>query len=117
MRAEYDFSKGKRGVFRKYFPPGATVVALDEDVRRQFPTGAAVNRALRSLAKSRRGGPRAHFDFATGKRGAFLKRFPTGVTLVALHEDVRTWFPTAKVVNKTLRSLTKAKHTVGHRKP
>ena len=109
--------KGKRGVFKKHFPPGATVVALDEDVRQQFPTGAAVNRALRSLAKASRAGPRAHLDFATGKRGAFLKRFPTGVTLVTLHEDVRRWFPTAAVVNKTLRSLAKAKHSVKHREP
>ena len=30
--AEYDFSTGKRGVFRKRFPTGVTLIALDEDV-------------------------------------------------------------------------------------
>src|ERR1051325_7728645 len=77
MRAEYDFSKGKRGVYVKHFPPGATVIALDEDIRLEFPTRAAVNKALRSLARGKQ--LRAHMDFATGKRGAFLKRFPTGM--------------------------------------
>ena len=52
MRAEYDFSNGKRGVFVKRFPPGVTFVALDEDVRKSFPTEAAVNKALRSLARA-----------------------------------------------------------------
>ena len=54
---------------------------------------------------------RAHYDFSTGKRGAFLKRFPTGVTLIALDEDVRKQFPTAAAVNKALRSLVRAKLT------
>jgi hypothetical protein len=53
MRAEYDFSTGKRGAFLTRFPAGVTLVALDEDVRKQFPTAAAVNKALRSLAKTK----------------------------------------------------------------
>ena len=53
MRKEYDFSKGKRGVFLKYFPPGATLIASDEDVRKQFPTRAVANKALRALAKTK----------------------------------------------------------------
>jgi hypothetical protein len=53
MRAEYDFSTGKRGAFLKRFPTGVTLIALDEDVRREFPTAAAVNKALRSLAKTK----------------------------------------------------------------
>ena len=53
MRAEYDFSTGKRGVFLKRFPTGVTLIALDEDVRREFPTAAAVNKALRALAKTK----------------------------------------------------------------
>jgi len=48
-------------------------------------------------------------DFATGRRGAFLKRFPTGVTLFALDEDVRKHFPTAAKANKALRSLARIK--------
>ena len=107
MRAEYDFSKGKRGVYVKHFPPGATVIALDEDIRPEFPTRAAVNKALRSLARGKQ--LRAHMDFATGKRGAFLKRFPTGMTLVALDEDVRKYFPSAAKANKALRSLAKTR--------
>jgi hypothetical protein len=118
MRAEYDFSNGKRGVFVKRFPPGVTFVALDEDIRKSFPTEAAVNDALRALAKAVRTARtltpretkdprRAHFDFATGTRGAFLKRFPTGVTLIALDKDVQKKFPTAAAANRALRPLAK----------
>jgi hypothetical protein len=60
---------------------------------------------------------RAHYDFSTGKRGAFLKRFPTGVTLIALDEDVRKQFPTAAAVNKALRSLVRTKRTARRPKP
>ena len=58
MRAQYDFSTGKRGAFLKRFPTGVTLIALDEDVRKQFPTAAAVNKALRSLAKTQRSAKR-----------------------------------------------------------
>ena len=112
MRKEGDFSKGKRGAFWKHFPPGTTIVALDEELRPEFATETAVNRALRSIVRERRkkGIPlRAHLDFATGKRGSFLKRFPTGMMLVVLAEDVRKEFPTAKQVNKALRSLARTK--------
>lgn len=60
---------------------------------------------------------RAHYDFSTGKRGAFLKRFPTGVTLIALDEDVRREFPTAAAVNKALRALVKTKQAARPPKP
>ena len=60
---------------------------------------------------------RAHYDFSTGKRGAFLKRFPTGVTLIALDEDVRKEFPTAAAVNKALRALAKTKRAARRPKP
>lgn len=53
MRTEYDFSTGTRGAFLKRFPTGVTLIALDEDVRREFPTAAAVNKALRALAKTK----------------------------------------------------------------
>jgi hypothetical protein len=53
MRAEYDFSTGKRGAFLKRFPTGVTLIALDEDVRKEFPTAAAVNKALRSISKTK----------------------------------------------------------------
>ena len=58
MRAHYDFSTGKRGAFLKRFPTGMPLIALDEDVRREFPTAAAVNRALRSLVRTKRTAPR-----------------------------------------------------------
>ena len=60
---------------------------------------------------------RAEYDFSTGKRGAFLKRFPTGVTLIALDEDVRREFPTAAAVNKALRALVKTKQVARRSKP
>ena len=59
MRAEYDFSTGKRGAFLKRFPTGVTLIALDEDVRKEFPTAAAVNKALRSLAKTKQAARRS----------------------------------------------------------
>jgi hypothetical protein len=111
MRANYDFSHARRGVFLKHFPPGGLVIALDEDVRRQFPTRVAVNKALRAVARTKP--MRAHIDFATGKRGAFLKRFPTGVALLALDDDVRRHFPTAAAANKALRALIGKRKAAG----
>jgi len=115
MRDEYDFSNGERGRYLKRFPPGATVIALDEDVRKRFPTAALVNEALRSCpapeksarATAKRDVSRAHLDFETGARGSFLKRFPTGMTLVPLDNDVQERFCTAAAANRALRALMK----------
>ena len=47
MRAEYDFSGGVRGKYAGRFTAGSNVVVLDPDVAAAFPTGRAVNAALR----------------------------------------------------------------------
>jgi hypothetical protein len=51
MREEYDFSGGVRGKYASRFPPDANVVLLDPDVAEVFPDSAAVNDALRALAR------------------------------------------------------------------
>jgi hypothetical protein len=51
MRAEYDFSKGKRNKYAARFATGVTVVVLDPDVAEAFPDSVAVNQALRGLAE------------------------------------------------------------------
>ena len=51
IRPEYDFSKGRPNPYATRFRAGVTVVALDADVAETFPDAAAVNDALRALAK------------------------------------------------------------------
>ncbi len=53
MRREYDFSQGVRGKYAKRFSEGTNLVLLDPDVAAEFPTAAAVNKALREVLKSR----------------------------------------------------------------
>jgi len=56
MRAEYrfDYSKAKRGkYFKRLLKAGSNVVVLERDVAREFPDSASVNRALRSMLKSK----------------------------------------------------------------
>jgi hypothetical protein len=50
MRAEYDFSKGVRGVTASRYREGTNVVVLDPTVMDVFPDSEAVNEALRALA-------------------------------------------------------------------
>ena len=60
MRPEYDFSRAKRGVTAGRYAQGTNIVHLDPDLRRRFPSSAAVNEALRTfvrLVKTRRTGP------------------------------------------------------------
>ena len=52
MRDEYDFSGAVRGKYAERFAEGSNVVVLDPDVAEVFSDGAAVNEALRVLAKS-----------------------------------------------------------------
>lgn len=54
MRALYDFRGGARGKYAKRFAAGTSIVVLDPDVARAFPTQAKVNAALRSLMRRRR---------------------------------------------------------------
>jgi hypothetical protein len=51
MRAEYDFSKGRRNKYAGRLAASVTVVVLDADVAEAFPDSKAVNAALRSLAE------------------------------------------------------------------
>jgi hypothetical protein len=51
MRAEYDFSKGVRGFYALRKAGGCRIVILDPDVAKMFPTGQAVNSALRILGE------------------------------------------------------------------
>ena len=78
MRAEYDFdySKAERGrYYKRLLKEGSNVVVLDRDVAREFPNSAAVNRALRSVLKSktqrrRAIGPAGTREKARAGRGA-----------------------------------------------
>ena len=57
MRAEYDFdySKAVRGkYYKRLLKGGSNIVVLDRDVARAFPDSASVNKALRSVLKSKR---------------------------------------------------------------
>jgi hypothetical protein len=53
MLPEYDFSKGVRGKYAARFAEGTNLVLLAPDVAAEFPTADAVNRALRTVIKSR----------------------------------------------------------------
>ncbi len=61
LRSEYDLSKlegGVRGKYFKRYSAGTNLVLLQPDVARAFPTGEAVNEALRQLARSTKPGVR-----------------------------------------------------------
>ena len=51
MRREYDFSGGVRGVTAKRYALGSNIVAIDPSVMDVFPDAAAVNEALRTMAR------------------------------------------------------------------
>jgi hypothetical protein len=70
MRAEYDFSKGKRNRYAGRFSTGVTVVVLDPDVAELFPDSGSVNQALRGLAQNaRRPGKKATSRRRTARQG------------------------------------------------
>ena len=54
MRTHYDFSGGVRGKYVQRLAKGATIVVLDRDLAKIFPTSKAVNDALRVLAEAGR---------------------------------------------------------------
>ena len=56
MRPSYDFSKGVRGKYAARYRKGSNVVVLAPDVAATFKTSAAVNKALRQVARARRAG-------------------------------------------------------------
>ena len=62
LRAEYDFSTLGRGVRGKYYrraTSGTNLVLIDPDLARTFPTGKAVNDALRLLVRAASSTPAA----------------------------------------------------------
>jgi hypothetical protein len=56
LRDEYDFSRGVRGKYAQRFERGSNVVVLDPDVAAEFPSGEAVNEALREELRRRKAG-------------------------------------------------------------
>jgi hypothetical protein len=50
MWMEYDFSRGVRGNYARWYAQGTNVVVLEPDVARIFPNAEAVNRSLQALA-------------------------------------------------------------------
>jgi hypothetical protein len=73
MGAEYkfDYSKAVRGkYYKRLAKEGSNVVVLDRDVAKAFPDSAAVNKALRSLLKTRRARRPAPEQRATRRQAA-----------------------------------------------
>jgi hypothetical protein len=50
MRAEHDFSKGKRGITAARYAEGTNVAVIDPELLDVFPDGASINETLRALA-------------------------------------------------------------------
>jgi hypothetical protein len=50
---------------------------------------------------------RREYDFSSGVRGKFAKRFLAGHNLVLLDPDVAEMFPTSDAVNDALRALVR----------
>ncbi len=48
---------------------------------------------------------RAEYDFSSGFRGKYAKRYAQGANVVLLAPDVAKVFPTAEAVNESLRAL------------
>jgi hypothetical protein len=51
MRPEYDFSSGVRGRYFEAYKQSTNIIVLEPDVAEVFQDSAAVNEALRLLAK------------------------------------------------------------------
>ena len=45
------------------------------------------------------------YEFTKGVRGKYAERFEKGTNLVLLEPEVAKYFPTAKAVNRALKSL------------
>ncbi len=50
------------------------------------------------------------YDFSSGIRGKYYKRYMQGTTVVILDPDVAKIFPDSKSVNQALRGLAKIIH-------
>ena len=53
MRPEYDFSGGVRGKTAARYREGTSIVLLDGDVLKEFPTSQSVNAALRKVIRAK----------------------------------------------------------------
>ena len=48
---------------------------------------------------------RAEYDFSRGQRGKYARRYAQGANVIVLEPDVAKAFPTAALVNESLRAL------------
>lgn len=48
------------------------------------------------------------YDFSSGVRGKYAKRFAEGCNVVVLESDVAKLYPDAEAVNRALRALAEA---------
>ena len=48
---------------------------------------------------------RGEYDFSRGVRGKYARRYAQGANVVVLEADVARMFPSAEVVNDSLRAL------------
>ena len=86
MREEYDFSNAVRGKYAGPFAEGSNVIVLDPDVAEVFSDPAAVNGALRRLAKSARRSEKASSTWRNvmaGKKKALFSK----TSIEALAQD------------------------------
>jgi hypothetical protein len=52
LRADYDFSKGRRGQYARRYAEGTNVVVLEPDVAKVFRNSKKVNASLRKLIRA-----------------------------------------------------------------
>jgi len=48
------------------------------------------------------------YDFSTGERGKYYKRFAKGNNIVRLDPELKKHFPSSEAVNKALKSILEA---------
>lgn len=78
---------------------GSVAPALREEVSEK---PMRKTNAIRGVAKMRE-----EYDFSTGVRGKYAKRFSKGTNLIVLDPDVAKVFKDSKDVNNVLRALAK----------
>jgi hypothetical protein len=72
--------------------------------------GATMKKARKTVSHARNRTSEAFrksYDFRGGVRGKYASRFANGASLVLLAPDVAKEFPTARAVNRALRSILK----------
>jgi hypothetical protein len=66
-------------------------------------------KSMRNGSYRRNAQMRTEYDFRGGIRGKYAARYAEGTNIVRLDADVARAFPTARAVNKALRSLAGAR--------